>query len=224
MLNLTPTVFVVGPDASVRASLETAIRRAGLSPRTHRSAGALLAYPRRTGPSCIVLEVGVFDLTGLDALRRIAAERTDTPIIVVAKESDIPMTVLAMKAGAVEFLLKPLTDEELLDAIDHAITRSRAILSRKAEVRELRSRYESLSVREQQVMTRVVAGHLNKQIGIALGISEITVKAHRGKAMHKMGAESLAELVTMAMRLDLTPASLMMPPIASSRANYSLTA
>jgi len=107
------------------------------------SAGALLAYPRRTGPSCIVLEVGVFDLTGLDALRRIAAERTDTPIIVVAKESDIPMTVLAMKAGAVEFLLKPLTDEELLDAIDHAITRSRAILSRKAEVRELRSRYES---------------------------------------------------------------------------------
>ena len=216
MLNLTPTVFIVDPDASVRASLETVIRRAGLSPRTYLSAGEFLADPPLMGPSCLVLEVDAFDLGALDALRRLAAERKGTPIIVVAVESDIPMTVRAMKAGAAEFLLKPLTDRELLGAIQHAIARSNAALNREAEVRMLRTRYESLSAREQQVMTRVVAGQLNKHVGAALGISEITVKAHRGRAMHKMGADSLAELVTMAMRLELPPASTMTPPMVSS--------
>jgi FixJ family two-component response regulator len=224
MLNLTPTVFVVEPDAAVRASLETVIRRAGLSPSTYRSAGELLAHPPRLGPSCVVLQVAVFDLIALEALRRIAAERKDTPIMVVAAESDIPMTVLAMKAGAVEFLLKPLTDEELFTAIHHAIARSRAFLGRKAEAWQLRSRYESLSAREQQVMAGVVAGHLNKQVGAALGISEVTVKAHRGRMMQKMGADSLAELVTMAMRLELPRESATTAPVASPRPRYSLTA
>src|SRR5262245_38968278 len=223
MLNLTPTVIVVDPDESVPASLETVIRRAGLSPRTCRSAGEFLARPPLLGPSCLVLAVATFDLIGLDTLRRIAAARRQTPIIVVAAESDIPMTVLAMKAGAVEFLLKP-ADQELLGAIDHAIARSNAILSREAEVGELRNRYESLSARERQVMRGVVAGHLNKQVGAALGISEITVKAHRGRVMHKMGADSLAELVTMAMRVQLAPVSPMTPPIAAPRTHYSLTA
>ena len=216
MLNLTPTVFMVLPDASVRASLETVIRRAGLSPRTYLSAGELLADPPLMGPSCLVLEVDTFDLGALDALRRLAAERKGTPIIVVAVESDIPMTVRAMKAGAAEFLLKPLTDRERLGAIQHAIARSNAALNREAEVRMLRTRYESLSAREQQVMTRVVAGQLNKHVGAALGITEITVKAHRGRVMHKMGADSLAELVTMAMRLEMPPASTMTPPRVSS--------
>ena len=210
MLNLTPTAFVVDPDESLRASRETVIRRAGLSPRTYRSAGEFLAQSPLLGPSCLVLEVGVFDLMGLDALRRIAAKHREMPIIVVAVESDIPMTVRAMKAGAAEFLLKPLTDCELLGVIEQAIARSSAALSREAEVAELRTRYESLSVREQQVMTRVVAGHRNKQVGAALGISEITVKAHRGRAMYKMGADSLAELVTMSLRLELAPVSRMM--------------
>ena len=223
MLNLTPTVFVVEPDASVRASLETVIRRAGLSPRTHSSAGEFLASPPLLGPSCLVLDVAVFDFIGLDAVRRIAANRQGTPIIVVAGESDIPMTVLAMKAGAAEFLLKPLADRDLLGAIAHAIARSSAALSREAEAGDLRRRYESLSAREQQVMRGVVAGHLNKQVGAALGISVITVKAHRGRVMHKMGADSLAELVTMAMRLELQPVSAT-PPIVSPRPRYSLTA
>ena len=213
MLNLTPTVFVVEPDESVRASLETVIRRAGLSPRTYRCAGEFVAHPPLMGPSCLVLAVATFDFIGLEAVRRIATARRETPIIVVAAESDIPMTVLAMKAGAAEFLLKPLADRELLCAIEQAIARSRAALSRDAEVGELRQRYESLSLREQQVMTHVVAGHLNKQVGAALGISEITVKAHRGRAMYKMGADSLAELVTMALRLELAPVSTMMLPI-----------
>jgi len=224
MLNLTPTVFVIDPDASVRASLETAIRRAALSPRTYSSAGEFLASPPLLGPSCLVLAVATFDLIGLDALRRIAAKRREMPIIVVAAESDIPMTFLAMKAGAHEFLLKPLADRDLLGAIEHAIAHSSAALSREAETADLRRRYDALSAREQQVMTRVVAGQLNKHVGAALGISEITVKAHRGKVMHKMGADSLAELVTMAMRLELPRASTVTPPTAAPRTRYTLTA
>jgi FixJ family two-component response regulator len=208
MLNLTPTVFVVEQDASVRALLATVIRRAGLSPKAFASAEAFLAQPPLFGPSCVVLQVATFDLTGLDVLQRITARCRTAPIIVVAAESDIPMTVRAVKAGAVEFLLKPLATDELLAAIEHAIARSRAMLGREAEVLELRSRYDSLSRREREVMTHVVAGQLNKEVGAALGISEITVKAHRGKAMHKMEAASLAELVMMAMRLELPPAAI----------------
>jgi FixJ family two-component response regulator len=206
MLNLTPTVFIIDPDAQLRASLEATVRRAGLSSKAFASVGALLAHPPVLGPSCLVLEVAVFDLIGLDALQRIGAERPDMPVVVVTAETDIAMTVRAMKAGAVEFLLKPRTNKELLPAIESAIERSSTILGRQAELSELRSRYDSLSARERDVMARVVAGDLNKQAGATLGISEITVKAHRGRAMRKMGAESLAELVTMAMRLDLSSA------------------
>jgi FixJ family two-component response regulator len=205
MLYGNPVVFVVTPAPPVRASLETVIRRSGLSPKTFESDAAFLAHsPALSAPSCLVLDVSVFDHDALGALRHIAAKRPDTPIIVAAVESTIPMTVLAMKAGAVEFLVNPLADGQLLTAIQNGIARSTAVLTREAELRELRSRCNSLSGREREVMTRVVSGELNKQIGIALGISEITVKAHRGRAMRKMGAESLAKLVVMAMRLDLS--------------------
>ena len=203
MLNLSPTVFIVDSDPSLRASLEVVVRRAGLSPKAFATAATFLAHPPVMGPSCLVLEVAVFDLIGLDVLQRIAERRPEMPVIVVTAETDIPMTVRAMKAGAVELLLRPRADNELLAAIDSAIAQSSAVLSRQAELDNLRRRYDSLSVREQEVMVRVVAGNLNKQAGAALGISEITVKAHRGRVMRKMGADSLAELVTMAMRLDL---------------------
>ena len=199
MLNLSPIVFVIGPDLS----LEGLVRRAGLRATGFASARSFLAHPSPVGPSCLVLEFPVFDLRGLEVLQRIAVERPETPVIVVTAETDIPMTVGAMKAGAVELLLTPHADSELLSAVDSAIARSNAVFGRQADLHNLRRCYDSLSVREQEVMARVVAGDLNKQAGAALGISEITVKAHRGRAMRKMGADSLAKLVTMAMRLDL---------------------
>ena len=217
MLHLNPTVFVVDPDASVRASLEAAIRLTGWTPATFESVGAFLAHRPPTGPSCLVVEVTLPELAGFDLLRRISADRTATPIIAVAGHSDIPMTVGAMKAGAVEFLMKPLTGDVVLTAVAHAIARSRATLDREAELVELRNRYDSLSGREQEVMVWVVTGHLNKRIGSTLGISEITVKAHRGKVMRKMRAQSLAELVLMAMRLRLPPAPVASTPPATSR-------
>jgi FixJ family two-component response regulator len=213
MLNLTSTVFVVGPDASVRASLETAIFGQGLSPRAFACAEEFFACPTLRGPSCLVLTVPVFDLNELDLLRRVTVERRETTIIVVTANADISTTVQAMKAGAAEFLMQPVAHDVLLAAIVNAIVRSRTVLDHEAERLTLRNRYDSLSQREREVMARVVAGQLNKLVGAALGICEITVKAHRGRVMRKMGAESLAQLVTMAMRLDIPTVATAITPL-----------
>ena len=201
-----PIVFVVDDDISVRESLELMIKFAGWQPETFASAKDFLARPRISKPCCLVLDVSLPDLNGLELQKLIASERTDMPIIFITGHGDVPMTVQAMKAGAVEFLTKPFDDEVLLTAIRHAIKRSAAVLDDQAEIKSLRSSYESLTAREQDVMRLVVAGMLNKQIGLKLGISEITVKAHRGKMMQKMKADSVAELVKIAVRLGLTPA------------------
>ena len=206
MLHFTPIVFVVDDDVSVRESLELLIRCQGWQPATFASAQEFLDYPRVHIPNCLVLDVSLPGLTGLDLQGLIAGERTDMPIIFITGHGDVPMTVQAMKAGAVEFLTKPFSDEVLLAAIRAALERSRVALSLEAEMRVLRDRYASLSQREQQVMALVVSGLLNKQVGGELGISEITVKAHRGKVMQKMKADSLAGLVKMAARLRLAPA------------------
>jgi len=201
-----PIVFVVDDDISVRESLELLIKSSGWQPETFASAGEFLARPRTAMPSCLVLDISLPDLNGLELQKLIAFERTDMPIIFITGHGDVPMTVQAMKAGAVEFLTKPFDDEVLLSAIRHAIKRSAAVLDDQAEITALRSGYESLTPREQEVLRLVVAGMLNKQIGLKLGISEITVKAHRGKMMQKMKVESLADLVKTAVRLGLAPA------------------
>ncbi len=201
-----PIVFVVDDDVSVRESLELLIKFAGWQPETFASAKDFLKRPPTSTPSCLVLDVSLPDLNGLELQKLIGSERIDMPIIFITGHGDVPMTVQAMKAGAVEFLIKPFDDEVLLSAIRHAITRSVAVLDDQAEIRALRSSYESLTPREQDVMRLVVAGMLNKQIGLTLGISEITVKAHRGKMMQKMKTDSVAELVRTAVRLGLTPA------------------
>jgi len=201
-----PIVFVVDDDISVRESLESLIQFAGWQPETFASAGEFLARPRPTMPSCLVLDVSLPDLNGLELQKLVASERIDMPIIFITGHGDVPMTVQAMKGGAVEFLTKPFDDEVLLSAIRHAIKRSAAVLNEQAEISGLRNSYESLTARERDVMKLVVAGMLNKQIGLKLGISEITVKAHRGKMMQKMNADSVADLVRTAVRLGLTPA------------------
>jgi FixJ family two-component response regulator len=206
MSHATPIVFVVDDDVSVRESLELLIGCAGWQPETFASAQAFLARPRVHTPSCLVLDVTLPDLNGLDLQKRIAVDRIDMPIIFITGYGDVPMTVQAMKAGAVEFLTKPFDDDVLLSAIRHAIDRSHTTLGHEAEIQALRDCHASLSRREREVMALVVSGLLNKQIGFELGISEITVKAHRGKMMRKMQADSLAELVQMAAKLGLAPA------------------
>jgi FixJ family two-component response regulator len=198
-----PTVFIVDDDVSVRESLRLLIESAGWQPETFGSAREFLSRPRALAPSCLVLDVNLPDLNGLDLQVHIA-DRTDMPILFITGYGDVPTTVRAMKAGAVEFLIKPLAGEALLASIQNALDRSRAELRNAAQRRALRDSYASLSVREQQVMTLVVSGRLNKQVAGDLGISEITVKAHRGRMMRKMRARTLPDLVNMATELHLT--------------------
>ena len=205
MADATANVFVVDDDVSVRESLELLIKHAGWRPETFASAREFLARPRADVPCCLVLDVTLPGLNGLE-LQQQLTERTEMPIIFITGYGDVPMTVRAMKAGAVEFLTKPLKDDVLLDAIRHAIERSRAALRHESELQSLRDCYASLTPREREVMVLVVSGLLNKQVGGELGISEITVKAHRGQLMRKMKADSLPDLVTMAARLGLQAA------------------
>jgi FixJ family two-component response regulator len=197
-----PVVFIVDDDISVRESLELLIESAGWATEMFGTAQEFLARPRACGPCCLVLDVYLPHLTGL-ALQTLVADRTEMPVIFISGHGDVPTTVRAMKAGAIEFLTKPIVAEALLGAIRGAIERSRAELERAARSRELQAAYSSLSHREQEVMALVVDGRLNKQVGGLLGISEITVKAHRGQVMRKMKADSLADLVTMATSLGL---------------------
>ena len=207
MLHATPIVFIVDDDVSVRSALESLIESAGWVAETFASAQEFLRRPRVAAPSCLVLDVSLPDINGLELQRRVATDRTDMPIIFISGYGDVPMTVRAMKAGAVEFLMKPFKDDVLLDAIRGAIDRSLTALREESEAQVLRSRSASLTPREREVMALVVSGLLNKQVGGELGISEITVKAHRGQVMRKMKAESLPALVTMAWRLGVRTTS-----------------
>jgi FixJ family two-component response regulator len=198
----TPVVYVVDDDVSVRESLEMLILSAGWQPQISASAEEFLGRPRIDGPSCLVLDVTLPHLNGLDLQKRIV-DRTDIPIIFITGYGDVPTTVEAMKAGAVEFLTKPLSDDVLRHSIGQAIERSRAAVAHEARLRGLRKRYASLTPREREIMALVVSGLLNKQIAAELGISEITVKAHRGRVMRKMQVASLADLVRVAGALDV---------------------
>jgi FixJ family two-component response regulator len=203
MLQEAAVVFVVDDDVSVRESLELLIRSAGWQPELFESAQEFLARPPVPVPNCLVLDVNLPDLNGIDLQKVVFADhRTDMPIIFITGYGDVPTTVEAMKAGAVEFLTKPLSDDVLLAAIEQALERSQAALALESEMQVLRERYASLSRREQEVMALVVSGLLNKQVGFELGISEITVKAHRGQMMRKMKARSLPDLVNLTAKLD----------------------
>lgn len=204
ILEANPRVFVVDDDISVRESLELLIRSAGWEAETYACAEAFLARPKVSGPSCLILDIRLPDVDGLDLQERFAAERVKPPIVFITGYGDIPMTVRAMKAGAVEFLVKPVHDDALLAAISRAMDRSDAELRGDAELKALRDRYESLTRREREVMALVVAGRLNKQVAAELAISEITVKAHRGKVMRKMRARSLPDLVKIAAKLGVS--------------------
>jgi FixJ family two-component response regulator len=200
----TPIVYVVDDDISVREALEALICEAGWRAGAFASAQEFISHAREACPRCLILDVTLPDLNGLDLQEQIAAERAEMPVIFISGHGDVPMTVRAMKAGAVEFLIKPFGDEALLSAIRGAIERSEIALSQAGEMQVLRDRYALLSGREREVMALVVSGLLNKQVGGELGISEITVKAHRGRVMRKMSAGSLADLVNIAARLRVS--------------------
>lgn len=206
MEQATKMVFVVDDDISVRESLSALLQKSGWSVETFVSAQEFLAKPPVFVPNCLVLDVALPGLNGLDLQKRIAVERPGMPIIFITGHGDIPMTVQAMKAGAVEFLTKPFKSEVLLQSVRNALERSKALLGREEEIQTLKARYADLTTRERDVMALVVIGLLNKQVGSRLGISEVTVKKHRGNAMRKMKAESLAELIKMAARLRLRQA------------------
>ena len=206
-----PIVFIVDDDVSVRESLELLVRNENWKPVAFPSAQEFLNHPRQLAPSCLVLDLSLPDLNGLELQERLAVEHIDTPIIFITGYGDVPKTVQAMKAGAMEFLTKPLNDDALVSAIGNALQRSRFALAQDAEMQELRDRYASLSRRERQVMALVVSGLLNKQVGGELGISEITVKAHRGQVMQKMKAKSLADLVRLTARLGTASPSNHLP-------------
>jgi FixJ family two-component response regulator len=201
MLPTAPVIFVVDDDLSVREALELLICTAGWQPKLFASAREFLDYRRDPGPACLILDVGLPDLNGLELQQRLASDSGEMPIIFITGYGDVPTTVRAMKAGAAEFLTKPFDDDILLRAVESALERSTEAVAKASELAQVRRAYDSLSRREREVMARVVAGLMNKQVAFELGISEITVKAHRGQVMRKMKAPSFAELVNMAARL-----------------------
>jgi len=202
-----PCVFIVDDDVSVRESLELLVRNENWKPETFASAQEFLNHPRTPVPSCLVLDLSLPGLNGLELQKQLAGQHIDMPIIFITGYGDVPKSVQAMKAGALEFLTKPLDNDALVSAIRNALERSRLALAHDAEMQELRARYASLTSRERQVMALVVSGLLNKQVGGELGISEVTVKAHRGQVMQKMKADSFATLVKLAAKLQTAQGS-----------------